>query len=129
MPLYSTFLPPGIMPILPFLPGSLTDPSSKAFTTISSSIPRARIHLFGAFLHCCLPHILLSPSHSHLAWGTVLHRTDRGNAHCIKLNRDCVDQVSGQPPVFSTWNHFINTPCKVQPGKDHFQRKAKPFHF
>lgn len=129
MPLYSMFPPPGIMPILPFLPGSLTHPSSKAFTRSSSPIPRARIHLFGAFLQCRLPHILLSPSHSHLAWGTVLHRTDRGNAQCIRPSRCCVDQVSGQPPVFPTWNHFINTPFKVQPGKDHFQRKAKPFHF
>lgn len=37
-------------------------------------------------------------------------RTDRGKAHGFKLNGSCVDQVLGQPPAFSTWNHFINAP-------------------
>lgn len=114
------------MSTLPFLHAYLTHPSSKAFSARSSPIPGARIHSFCVFVHFCLLHILLSPSNSHLACGSDLHR--EGNCSLnhfplgiaslalpAKSNRRRI--ISREKPNLFIFN-FLPFRCQMETGQD-----------
>lgn len=123
--LYWRFL--RIRSTLPFLAGSLTHPSSKAFFMRPSPIPGARIRLFCVFVHFCLPCIILFPWNSHFAWGRDLHSTDRGTSHWIKLNGCCVAEVLGQLPAFPLGITSLAVPAKPNEGRSMSKEKGNLF--
>lgn len=127
MRLSSRSPPPGITPILPFLPGSLTHPSSKSFS--SELLPNS----WGQNSSVLCISSFLPPSHSstplpsHPAWGSVLEQTGERLTASNWMD----------PVLIRSWVSRLRFPLgitslmlpSVQPGKDHFQRKAKPFCF
>lgn len=68
------FPPPRIITILPLLDLWLT-PHPKLHELLPNFWGQNSCLL--CVVHFGLPHLLLSPSRSHLAWGSALHRTDR----------------------------------------------------